>query len=237
MLEDGRNGKINIIIALKLDRMTRSIKDWESLMDYSDKNNVELAFVNDKIDTTNANGKMVSRIMMSVSQNEIERTSERTKIGLAGAIKQGHIPSRCPLGFKRENKKLVPDPIKKEIILRIYDLYFTGNSYQKISNLFNKEKVNNQDNWRDTTILNIISNEVYKGDYVHGKRQNNPVYYKNVVAPIVSKELWDNSKVQKKKNARNYMRTQTYLFLQKIKCPKCGIVLGVRASHKITADN
>ena len=44
---------------------------------------------------------------MSVSQNEIERTSERTKIGMAGAIKQGHIPHKEPLGYKREDKKLV----------------------------------------------------------------------------------------------------------------------------------
>ena len=32
---------------------------------------------------------MISRLLMSVSQNEIERTSERTKIGLAGSIKNG----------------------------------------------------------------------------------------------------------------------------------------------------
>ena len=57
-----------------------------------------------KINTTNANGKMISRLLMSVSQNEIERTSERTKIGLAGAIKQGHIPSQAPLGYKHEDK-------------------------------------------------------------------------------------------------------------------------------------
>ena len=52
---------------------------------------------------------MISRLLMSVSQNEIERTSERTKIGLAGAIKQGHIPSQAPLGYKHEDKKLVID--------------------------------------------------------------------------------------------------------------------------------
>lgn len=40
---------------------------------------------------------------MSVSQNEIERTSERTKIGLAGAIKMGHIPNQAPLGYKHED--------------------------------------------------------------------------------------------------------------------------------------
>ena len=43
---------------------------------------------------------------MSVSKNEIERTSERTKVGLAGAIKQGHIPNQAPLGYKhKDNNK------------------------------------------------------------------------------------------------------------------------------------
>ena len=62
-------------------------------MRFLEENDAYLDCVNDDINTTNANGKMVSRILMSVSQQEIERTSERTKVGLAGAIKQGHIPS------------------------------------------------------------------------------------------------------------------------------------------------
>jgi len=73
MLEDGIQGKIDMIIALKLDRITRSTRDWETLMDYLEKYNVNIAFVNDDINTTTANSKMVSRIMMSVSQNEIEK--------------------------------------------------------------------------------------------------------------------------------------------------------------------
>ena len=176
MLEDCKEGKINMIIALKLDRITRSSKDWESLMDYLEKFSVNIAFVNDDINTTTANGKMVSRIMMSVSQNEIERTSERTKIGLAGAIKQGHIPHQAPLGYKHENKKLVVDPLTKDVVIRIFNLYYEGMSYQKISTLFNKEKVLGKTNWRDSTITAILSNEIYKGDFVHGKRGKNPTY-------------------------------------------------------------
>ena len=124
MLEDGKNGKINMFIALKLDRVTRSVKDWESLIVFTEKYNIDLALVNDKIDTTSANGKMVSRIMMSVSQNEIERTSERTKVGMVGAIKKGHIPAPAPLGYKRDNKKLVPDMLTKDIVIRIFNLYY-----------------------------------------------------------------------------------------------------------------
>ena len=124
MLENGKNGKINMFIALKLDRVTRSVKDWESLIVFTEKYNIDLALVNDKIDTTSANGKMVSRIMMSVSQNEIERTSERTKVGMVGAIKKGHIPAPAPLGYKRDNKKLVPDMLTKDIVIRIFNLYY-----------------------------------------------------------------------------------------------------------------
>ena len=236
MLEDGKQGKINMIIALKLDRITRSTRDWETLMDYLEKYNVNIAFVNDDINTTTANGKMVSRIMMSVSQNEIERTSERTIIGLEGAIKQGHIPARAPLGYKHIDKKLVPDPLTKDIVIRIYNLYFEGLTYNTIAKLFNKEKVLDKTNWCDTGILKIISNVIYKGDYIQGKTTRNPRYFPDVVEPIVSKELWDSCQVQKKKNQRNYMRSQTYIFLQKLKCPKCGRILAGGASHKIKSD-
>ena len=236
MLEDGKQGKINMFIALKLDRVTRSVKDWESLIVFTEKYNIDLALVNDKIDTTSANGKMVSRIMMSVSQNEIERTSERTKVGMVGAIKKGHIPASAPLGYKRDNKKLVPDMLTKDIVIRIFNLYYEGNSYSTIANIYNNEKVLGKTNWRDTRILKILSNEIYKGDYVSGKTIGNPVYYEDVVEPIVSKELWDNCQVQKKKNQKNYMRTQTYIFLQKLRCPKCNRILAGGATHKIKAD-
>ena len=236
LIYDAKNGKINTVIALKLDRLSRSIYDWENLLKTSEKYGFDLVCANDDINTTTANGKMVTRIMMSVSQNEIERTSERTKVGMAGAIKQGHIPAVCPIGFKRVDKKLVPDPLTKDIFIRIFNLYFEGNSYSTIANIFNKEKIQGKTNWKDTRILKILSNELYKGDYVSGKTINKPVYYENVVEPLVSKELWENCQAQRKKNQKNYMRTQTYIFLQKLKCPKCRRILAGGASHKIKSD-
>ena len=224
--------KINTIVSLKLDRITRSIFDWEKLITFLDDNNAYLDCANDEINTTTANGKMISRLLMSVSQNEIERTSERTKVGLAGAIKSGHIPHVAPLGYKHEDKRLVIDYATKDIVVRIFDLYYNGYSYQKISNLFNEEKVLEKDNWRDSTIQTILENEIYKGDFVHGKRTKHPTYYEDVVEPIISKEMWSDCQVQKNKNSRSYQRTLTYLYLQKLKCPKCNRILGGKATTK-----
>ena len=230
--EDIKSKKINTVIALKLDRFTRSIYDWEEFINFLEENDAYIGCVNDDINTTTANGKMVSRLLVSVSQNEIERTSERTKIGLSGAIKQGHIPHIAPLGYKHENKTLVIDYSTKDVVVRIYELYYEGYSYKKISNIFNEEKVLGKDNWRDSTIQTILENEIYKGDFVHGKRTKSPTYYENVVEPIISKEMWEDCQVQKKKNSRSYQRTLTYLYLQKIKCPKCNRILGGKATTK-----
>ncbi len=230
--EDIKSKKINTMIALKQDRITRSIYDWENILSFLEENEAYLDFVYDDINTTTSNGRMISRIMMSVSQNEIERTSERTKVGLAGAIKQGHIPHQAPIGYKHVDKMLVPDEATKDIVIRIFNLYHNGLSYQKIANLFKEEKVLGKENWRDNTILHIIENEIYKGDFIHGKRTKNPTYYENVVEPIISKELWEECQHQKRNNSRAYSRTLTYIFLQKCLCPKCGRILGGKACKK-----
>ena len=232
LLQDIKDKKVNTIVVLKLDRLTRSVSDWEKILTFLEENEAFLDCANDDINTTNANGKMISRILTSVSQQEIERTSERTKIGLAGAIKVGHIPHQAPLGYKRVDKTLIPDVATKDVVIRIFEMYHNGLSYKKISNILNEEQVLNKTNWRDSTVVGILQNEIYKGDFVHGKRTKHPTYYSDVVEPIISKELWEECQVQKKKNSRSYQRTLNYLFLQKLKCPKCSRILGGKATTK-----
>lgn len=232
LLQDIRDKKVNTIVVLKLDRLTRSVADWEKILTFLEENDAYLDCANDDINTTNANGKMISRILTSVSQQEIERTSERTKIGLAGAIKVGHNPHQAPLGYKYEDKKLVIDYATKDVAIRIFNMYHEGMSYQTISNILNEEKVLNKTNWRDSTIFNILTNEIYKGDFVHGKKTKKPTYYFDVVEPLITKEFWEECQVQKKKNQRSYQRKLIYLFMQKLKCPKCKRILGGKATTK-----
>ena len=107
-----------------------------------------------------------------------------------------------------------------------------GKSHQTIANIFNKEQVLGKTNWYDSTIQKVLSNELYKGDFINGKRTKHPTYYENVVEPIVSKEKWGNCQYQKQRNARHYERTATYLFTNKLKCANCGKFLGGCATTK-----
>ena len=232
MINDIKNGTVNVIVALKLDRLTRSVFDVEKLMKLLEKYDCDLDCKDDDSNTLTSNGRMYIRLTTAFSQNEIERCSERTKFGMVGAIKAGHIPNRTPIGFKRDNKKLVPDELTKDIVIRMYDLYLEGKSYQGIANVYNKEEVLGKTNWLDSTIQKIMTNELYKGDFVHGKRTTHPEYYENVVEPIVSKEKWNACQYQTRRNARHYERTATYLFTNKLKCSICGNFLGGKATTK-----
>lgn len=50
------------------------------------------------------------------------------------------------------------------------------------------------------------------------RQSEDKFFYENIVEPLVSKELWENCQSQKKKNQKNHMRTQRYIFLQKLRC-------------------
>ncbi len=228
LLEDIKSKKVNTIVALKLDRVTRSIYDWEFIMKFLEENEAYIDCANDEVNTTTANGKMISRLLMSVSQNEIERTSERTKMGLVGAIKEGHIPMKNLTGYKRVNKKLVPDEETKDVVIDIFNKYLSGWSLQKIMNDLNKRNALNK-KWLYSHVENIINNRIYCGDFVYHKGKKDEHIYENVVEGIISRETWFDCQNQKGKNSRNYTRTIYYLFLQKLYCPRCHTLMAGRS--------
>ena len=88
MLNDVKNGRINRIVAYKLDRVTRSIKDLEELVQFLETYNCSLECAVEEINTSNANGRFFVRMLTVLSQLEIERCSERTIVGIDGALKK-----------------------------------------------------------------------------------------------------------------------------------------------------
>lgn len=112
-----------MVIAYKLDRITRSTRDLEKLINELANYSCELECAVDDINTDTANGKFFTRMLTVLSQLEIERTSERTKFGMVGAIKSGHIPGKTPLGYKRDNKKLAQDEETAPTIKKMFNKY------------------------------------------------------------------------------------------------------------------
>ena len=237
MIQDIKDGKINKIIVYKLDRLTRSIKDLEEICTFLEENNCSLESMCEDINTSTANGKFFIRMLTILAQLEIERTSERTKFGMIGAVKKGHFVGRAPIGYDKQDKKLVINDIESEVIRRIFDLYIKGMAANAITKLLNEEKVLNR-KWIPTLVDRILSNEIYIGNYVHRKTISveESQTFIGVAPAIIEEEVFNIAQVQKQKNLKNYKRKQTYIFMQSIKCPKCDTIMGGCSSKSHTGE-
>lgn len=237
MIQDIKDGKINKIIVYKLDRLTRSIKDLEEICTFLEENNCSLESMCEDINTSTANGKFFIRMLTILAQLEIERTSERTKFGMIGAVKKGHFVGRAPIGYDKQDKKLVINDIESEVIRRIFDLYIKGMAANAITKLLNEEKALNR-KWIPTLVDRILSNEIYIGNYVHRKTISieESQTFIGVAPAIIEEEVFNIAQVQKQKNLKNYKRKQTYIFMQSIKCPKCDTIMGSCSSKSHTGE-
>jgi len=138
MIRDVKDGKIKNILIIKLDRLTRSIQDLENIVTMLEEYECGLESAFEEINTTTANGKFFIRMLTILAQLEIERTSERTKFGLVGAAKKGHL-AWCPFGYKKDGKKVVIDPPNAKIVKEIFKMYLQGKSSQKIMEYINEK--------------------------------------------------------------------------------------------------
>ena len=140
LLNDIKNGRVNMVIVYKLDRLSRSLGDFVQLLKFFDVHEVAFASVTQPIDTSTSTGKLMLHILSSFAEFERELISERTKDKLSAARKRGqwtggYIPLGYRLEVKDKKKKLVIDPEGAKLVREIFDLYLKGNSTLKISQI------------------------------------------------------------------------------------------------------
>ena len=227
MIQDMKDGKINKILVYKLDRLTRSIQDLETICKLLEEYKCDLESECEEINTSTPTGVFFMRMTTILAQLEIERTSERTKFGLMGAAKKGHFSGKAPIGYRKINKELVIDEVESEVVKDIFKSYLSGLSVCTITKRLNEKNVLNR-NWRTTTIDRMLSNYIYAGNYQHRKRIQNEetILLEDVCHAIIDKHDFELVQKQKEKNLKNYTRKHTYVYMQKIVCSKCNKIMG-----------
>src|SRR3989338_2346580 len=89
MLSDIAQGRIQSVLTYKIDRLTRSSKDFYSLIEYLEKYNATFVSVTEHFDTSSASGRLLRNIMLTFAQFEREMTAERTRDKLAQRAQKG----------------------------------------------------------------------------------------------------------------------------------------------------
>ena len=96
-----KTGKADGLLIVKLDRLTRSIADWQDLIDayFGERAGRQLLSVNDSIDTRTAAGRLVLNVLITVAQWERETIGERTRDALQHKIKSHQRVGKVRYGY------------------------------------------------------------------------------------------------------------------------------------------
>jgi site-specific DNA recombinase len=112
--------KADGLVVTKLDRLSRSVKDWNHLIDtqFGEKAGKQLFSVNDQIDTRTAAGRLVLNVLMSVAQWEREVIAERTVDAMQFKKSKGERVGAVPFGFDLadDGVNLIPNAKEQEVI-------------------------------------------------------------------------------------------------------------------------
>ena len=254
MVEDALAGKIDLIITKSVSRFARNTVDSLTTVRKLKEKGIEVYFEKEGIYTLDSKGKLLITIMSSLAQEESRSISENVTWGQRKRFADGKVslPYSHFLGYKKGEDGL-PEivPEEAEIVRFIYRSYMNGQTSYAIAKILTERHIPTpagKENWRQSTIESILTNEKYKGDallqksytvdFLTKKRTQNKgeiqmFYVEDDHDAIISKRIWECVQLEIKRR-KKYLeehgtnsyshRPESNPFASKIICGDCNKV-------------
>lgn len=168
MFKDIKKGKIQKVVILKLDRISRNTKDILDITEELETSNVSLVCVKDNIDTSTAAGKLMRTVLSAIAQFESDIAKERTLTVKEELARQGRFVGGCiPYGYdyNKDTREFSINEAEAEIVERIFNQYLQGATPYRIASELNAEGVPTKrgGKWQVNQVLTILNNSFYTG--------------------------------------------------------------------------
>ena len=272
LINDCKKGKIDIVLCKSQSRFSR---DMEIIEKYLHNKfiewNIRFIGLSDNTDTENKGNKKARQINGLVNEWYLEDVSNNIRSAFQAKMMQGeYISPFASFGYeisKNNNNKLVIDKIASLIVKDIYKLYLQGMGFSKIAKYLNDNKIPSPSfykykkgiklnintnkkredvKWSSNAIKSILTNELYIGNLIQGKRTT--ISYKNHKIIKKNKQDWikientheaiidkkDFLKVQNiiNKKIRPIKNGSIHIFSKKVFCLECNNCMKKKNSTK-----
>lgn len=131
LLNDVQNRRVDLIIFTKLDRWFRNVGDYYEIQRVLDEYGVAWKAIWEDYETETASGRLKVNIMLSVAQDEADRTSERIKQTNEYRWAAGEVVQKLPAGYRREGKTVVIDEAAQPAVTAFFQTYLDTGSVAK----------------------------------------------------------------------------------------------------------
>lgn len=238
LLKDIKSKKIDKLVAIKVDRLTRNNYDGFWLLNYCEEHDVKIELILEPYDVSTANGEMIFGMNLVFGQRERKEIGARTKRAMEEmALERIHL-SKAPYGYIRnkETGHLEVEPIEAEVVKEIFELCKQGNSTRSIATIM---KDNNaylkQGKWKSDRVYKILTNSIYIGIFEYGKykrKSQDILRVENYCEPIIDEVTWNATRNVLVKNKHSNYGEYIHLFSGLVKCPICGEIMSSSESFK-----
>jgi site-specific DNA recombinase len=168
LMEDAKARRFDALLVFKLDRLTRSVRDLGTLVEFFDKRGVAIVSLSESLDASTASGRLMMNLLASVSQWEREAIGERTAFALRYKRKQLAVYGQTPFGFKRVGDKLEPFEKEMQTVARVYALRRDGWSLRRIAGALNADKIPTKTGkqWQAEQVRYLLANRDLYGKFL-----------------------------------------------------------------------
>lgn len=170
LLKDIENDKIDIVVVYKVDRLTRSLMDFSKIIDVFDRHETSFVSITQQFNTTTSMGRLTLNILLSFAQFEREVTGERIRDKIAASKKKGMwMGGKVPLGYLKEDKKLVVHNDDAQKVQMLFDKYLELKSVPKLMHYLKENEIKTKTDkyFSKGQLYHLLSNRVYNGKITH----------------------------------------------------------------------
>ncbi len=205
MIQDCQSEKIDLLLFTRLDRFFRSVKDYYLVISQMSK--VPWKAIWEDYETETSGGQFKVNIMLSVSEAEAARTSEKIKSVMDYKRQHGEHLGPVPIGYRLVDKKLVIDPNTEAIVRKIFEMHDLGQGCLAIRRYLSSVG----HDMRSSNVCRLIYSPVYAGD---DNGSPCPAYF--------SQEEYQRRCTARRIRDTRSDHKETYLFSGLLRCKICG---------------
>ncbi len=250
LIQDIKKKNIQVVVVYKIDRLTRSHKDFYSLLEVFNQNGVTFVSTTQHFDTTSSAGRLLLHIMLEFAQFEREMAQERTyDKRLAMARKGMYCGGRVPLGYDSKKKQLHINPEEAKIVRLCFELYPKLGSMGSVSKKLNEmgyrtkkfyikgKRGGGSTKFDKKKVSNILANPLYLGKVRFTDNKNGKEYlFDGEHKPIIDAKTWGGVQniLVTNRDTRKTFKQNKYemLFQGLIRCGVCGSMMTNSSKRK-----
>lgn len=248
LISDCHRGLVDKVLVKSISRFARNTKDCLETIRELKSIGVGVYFEEQNIDTSNMSGELLAAVFASIAQKESESLSTKMRWSYQYRMKSGtFLPSSVPFGYVLQDRKIVVDEGRANLVRRIFSDYLEGKSMEEIAGWLNEENVPVRIGWENrkwgrNAISYILSNERYIGNslwqktyttdglparHVRNYGEREQYYAEQTHPPIIDMETFQAAQVlrkQRRDKCISDVRSQESPLRQKLYCGICGTV-------------